>query len=96
MAEEPLSKEQAGPYQHWRIERDDASIAWLYLDQAGSATNVLSSEVLRELGAVLDELTARPPAGLILLSNKASGFIAGADVREIASITDAKAALALV
>ena len=49
-----------------------------------------------ELGAVLDELTARPPAGLILLSNKASGFIAGADVREIASITDTKTALALV
>ncbi len=94
MPEEPLP--QTGPYQHWRIERDDAGSAWLYLDQAGAGTNVLSSEVLRELGAVVDELRAHPPAALIVLSNKASGFIAGADVREIASIADAEAALALV
>ncbi|MGH8567295.1 MAG: enoyl-CoA hydratase-related protein, partial [Gammaproteobacteria bacterium] len=92
----PEEQPKTGPYQHWRIERDDADLVWLYIDQAGSATNVLSSKVLKELGAVLDELTARPPAGLILLSNKASGFIAGADVREIAAIADGQAALALV
>ncbi len=89
-----MAEEQ--PYRHWRIERDAAGIAWLSLDQAGSATNVLSTEVLKELAAVLNELTARPPAGLVLQSGKPSGFIAGADVREIASITDARAALALV
>ncbi len=91
-----MAEEQSAPYRHWRIERDAAGIAWLYIDLAGSSTNVLSSEVLKELGTVLDELTARPPAGLVLLSGKASGFIAGADVREIAAITDAEEALALV
>ncbi|MGI9331157.1 MAG: 3-hydroxyacyl-CoA dehydrogenase NAD-binding domain-containing protein [Gammaproteobacteria bacterium] len=68
--------------QHWRLERDAGQIAWLCLDRAGSGTNILSREVLTELGDVLDELHGEPPAGLVIYSAKESGFIAGADIDE--------------
>lgn len=82
--------------QHWRLEHDAAGIAWLYLDQANSATNVLSSEVLEQLSAMLDRLIAELPAGLVIASAKANGFIAGADVHEIATVTEFDPALAMV
>ncbi|HZC00806.1 MAG TPA: 3-hydroxyacyl-CoA dehydrogenase NAD-binding domain-containing protein [Gammaproteobacteria bacterium] len=86
-------------YKHWHSEVDGNGIVWLHLDQQGTTTNVLSSEVLRELKGVLEELEATPdrqPRGLVILSAKPSGFIAGADVREIAAIQDADQALDLI
>ncbi len=86
-------------YKHWHSEVDGNGIVWLHLDQQGTTTNVLSSEVLRELKGVLEELEATPdrqPRGLVILSAKPSGFIAGADVREIAAIRDADQALDLI
>lgn len=82
--------------QHWRLERDAGGVAWLYLDQANSATNVLSSEVLEQLASMLDRLLAEPPAGLVIASGKEHGFIAGADVHEIATVTEFDAALRMV
>lgn len=82
--------------QHWRLERDAGGVAWLYLDQANSATNVLSSEVLEQLASMLDRLLAEPPAGLVIASGKEHGFIAGADVHEIATVTEFDAALLMV
>ncbi len=65
---------------HLRLVLDDQGIAWLHLDHAESPVNTLSLELLNELGGVLDELQASTPRGLIILSDKVSGFIAGADV----------------
>ena len=39
--------------EHWKIETDDAGIAWLCLDKADAKANVLSSSVIQELGEVL-------------------------------------------
>ncbi|NIR82178.1 MAG: hypothetical protein GWO05_03150, partial [Gammaproteobacteria bacterium] len=47
-----------------------------------TATNVLSREVLAELDAVLSDLETSDASGLVLLSDKEKGFIAGADVHE--------------
>jgi 3-hydroxyacyl-CoA dehydrogenase/enoyl-CoA hydratase/3-hydroxybutyryl-CoA epimerase len=80
----------------WKAERDGEGIAWLILDRPGSSTNVLSSEVLKELAALLDELERSPPAGLIVISAKASGFIAGADIKEFTSLTSAEGAYQLI
>mgnify|MGYP001767522324 CR=1 FL=1 len=85
-----------GPYRHFRIETDDAEIAWLTFDRAGTSTNTLGSAVMTELSAVLDALAGRPPRGLIIRSGKESGFIAGADVEEFTRLGSGEEAVALV
>lgn len=81
---------------HWRLDRDAAGIAWLVLDKADSATNVLSRDVLTQLSDLLDRVTAEPPVGLVIASGKENGFVAGADVHEIAAVTEYDPALAMV
>lgn len=84
------------PLSHWQLERDAEGIAWLSLDHAASSTNVLSTEVLEQFGDMLDLLGKEAPKGLVVTSAKENGFIAGADVREIAVVEDTQEALALV
>lgn len=81
---------------HWRLERDDDGIAWLTFDQAESSVNTLSAATLAEFADLLTRLEAEPPAGLVIRSAKPGGFIAGADVRRFAGMTDAGAAEALI
>ncbi|HBR97603.1 MAG TPA: 3-hydroxyacyl-CoA dehydrogenase, partial [Gammaproteobacteria bacterium] len=76
-------------YQHWRVSRDIDDIAWLTFDRAGESTNTLHEPAIQELGDILTALAAKPPRGLVLRSGKASGFIAGADVREFDHFTQA-------
>jgi len=82
--------------QHWTLARDADGIARLTLDRAGSSTNTLGAPVLAELNEALDQLDRDPPRGLVIVSGKASGFIAGADVDEFKAIGDEGAALAIV
>lgn len=81
---------------HWTLTRDNDNLAWLVFDQAGSGVNTLSDETLAEFDAALSELEANPPKGLVIRSSKASGFIAGADVKRFAGMRDPKAAEALI
>ncbi|MEM9604192.1 MAG: 3-hydroxyacyl-CoA dehydrogenase NAD-binding domain-containing protein [Pseudomonadota bacterium] len=74
---------------HWRCDVDAAGVAWLVIDRAGEDTNTLGRDVLDEFGRVLTALEADTPAGLVLMSGKASGFIAGADIREFDHLTSA-------
>jgi len=74
----------------WKMERDADGIVWLAFDKPGTSTNVLSREVLAELGRLLEPLAASPPRGLIVRSAKASGFIAGADIREFTTLENAE------
>lgn len=70
------------PLKHWDLQRDAEDIAWLGLDREGEALNSLNSDVLLELGILLDGLAIDLPMGLVIYSKKSSGFIAGADIRE--------------
>ncbi|MGH8580862.1 MAG: 3-hydroxyacyl-CoA dehydrogenase NAD-binding domain-containing protein [Gammaproteobacteria bacterium] len=83
-------------FKHWRFEVDACNVAWLTLDKRGASTNVLSTEVLEELDRVLDEISAATAAGMVILSAKANGFIAGADVSEFTQLSDGSEAAALV
>ncbi|CAP43754.1 3-hydroxyacyl-CoA dehydrogenase NAD-binding domain-containing protein [Bordetella petrii] len=83
-------------WRHWRLERRTDGLAWLTFDRAGAAVNALSAEVMAELAAVLDALQADPPAGLVIHSGKAAGFIAGADIDEFAELNSPQQAQALV
>ena len=72
--------------ENWSLEIDADRIAWLVCDTPGTSTNVLSAPVLRDLAMQLQEIAAMPPAGVVIRSAKASGFIAGADIKEFLKI----------
>jgi len=80
----------------WTLEQDAEGITWLTLDKPNTSANVLSAAVLTELNERLAELERARPRGLILISGKKSGFIAGADIREFTGITDEAGGYALI
>ncbi len=61
---------------------DEENIAWLHFNKHDSSTNVLSASVLEAFYEQLLALVERAPRGLVILSDKTNGFIAGADVNE--------------
>ena len=71
---------------NWTLQIDGDRFAWLSCDMAQSSANVLSGEMVRELSAKLTNIAAQRPHGLIVQSAKASGFIAGADIKEFVRI----------
>src|SRR3954471_1843627 len=79
----------SGTYRNFKLTRDDDGIAWLLFDRADASANTLSAEVLAEFDALLNELEAQRPAGIVIRSAKPSGFIAGADVNEFRGASDA-------
>jgi 3-hydroxyacyl-CoA dehydrogenase/enoyl-CoA hydratase/3-hydroxybutyryl-CoA epimerase len=81
-------------FRHWKLTVDGDSLAWLAFDRAGTATNTLSSEALRELGQVAAHLRSMPPRGLAILSAKDNGFAAGADIEEFTRLKDPDEAFA--
>jgi len=74
-------------YKNWKIEIDNEDICWLHLDVAKSSTNILRSDVLDELDDIINDLAQSLPAGIIFVSDKSNGFIAGADINEFTKIT---------
>lgn len=72
---------------HWKTESDNEGIVWARLDKADGSVNVLSTEVMTELGEVLKPLEAAAPRGLVIYSGKHNGFIMGADISEFSSVT---------
>src|SRR5688572_10479554 len=82
--------------QAWVLTTDDDGIACLSFDKPGTSTNVLSRDTLVELDTHLQALRAQSPRGLVIRSAKASGFIAGADVKEFVQLSSADQAYELV
>ena len=64
-------------------------LATLTFDSPDRKVNVFTREAFQELERTIEEVAARRDIGcLILLSGKPKSFIAGADVEEIARVTD--------
>ena len=80
----------------WSVSMDADRVAWLSCDIPGTSTNVLSSAVLRDLNTQLSELAALRPAGVVIVSAKPNGFIAGADIKEFLEIHTPEEGYALV
>lgn len=76
---------------NWRFHRDVEQLGWLTIDTPGPV-NTLSREAIAELELLVErfEQLARSNelAGVILLSGKDSGFIAGADISEFDAMSD--------
>ncbi len=74
-------------YNHLRLERDSRGVATVTFDVAESPVNVFNSAVMHDLQDVLMLLEAESPRVVVFRSGKASGFFAGADVRQIRSLS---------
>ena len=77
---------------HWRFVIDAERLGWLTIDVPKASVNTLGRETLAELETLagrFEELVATGELiGIILLSGKESGFIAGADVSEFDAMAD--------
>lgn len=83
-----MEKEQGQTSRHFTREHDDLGIVWLHFNMADASANVLSTEVLEELEQELIHISQSQPKGLVILSDKSSGFIAGANVKAFATIQE--------
>lgn len=83
-------------YKNWHLETDEDEIAWLHFDKADSRANVFSSDVFEEFFLILGHLAELNPKGLIILSDKESGFIAGANIEEFTQLENKEEALELI
>lgn len=80
-------------YKNWKVVHDDDGIAWLHLNVPKSSANILNEQVIIELGEIINKLSEDVPTGAIILSDKKSGFIAGADINEFTTFESEEAAL---
>jgi 3-hydroxyacyl-CoA dehydrogenase/enoyl-CoA hydratase/3-hydroxybutyryl-CoA epimerase len=69
-------------FRHWLVEARADGVVVVTIDRAGQSVNALSQDMLIELGELLERLAIDPPRGVVFRSGKASGFVAGADVKE--------------
>ncbi len=69
-------------FHHFNLETDKDNILWLTFDREGKSTNSMSREVFVELDQILDIIEQQPPRGVVILSGKSNGFIAGADISQ--------------
>ncbi|MFT4178058.1 MAG: 3-hydroxyacyl-CoA dehydrogenase NAD-binding domain-containing protein [Thermomonas sp.] len=82
MAESTITSFDGLHLRHWKAERRDDGVLVLVFDRADAPVNAFSQDVLIELGDVVERIAIDPPKGVVLASGKASGFIAGADLKE--------------
>src|SRR6185312_11284706 len=77
---------------NWHFSIDAEKLGWLVIDTPKASVNTLSIEAITELEALVirfEELIATDELiGVALLSGKASGFIAGADVSEFDGMSE--------
>jgi 3-hydroxyacyl-CoA dehydrogenase/enoyl-CoA hydratase/3-hydroxybutyryl-CoA epimerase len=84
-------------FRHLHLDRDTRGVATVTLEVKDSPVNVFNDEVAAELSSVVDQLENQPPRLAVFRSGKASGFLAGADVKQIQGLrteNDVRAVLA--
>jgi len=83
---------QATDTRHWSFHTDLEKIGWLTIHTPDASVNTLSREAIMELETLVarieDLANSDELAGVVLLSGKDSGFIAGADVSEFDAMSD--------
>ncbi|KKB07510.1 3-hydroxyacyl-CoA dehydrogenase NAD-binding domain-containing protein [Devosia chinhatensis] len=83
---------QATETKHWSFHTDLEKIGWLTIHSPEGSVNVLSREAIMELETLVarfeDLASSDQLVGVVLLSGKESGFIAGADVSEFDAMSD--------
>ena len=75
---------------------DGQGLAWLVLDDLAKKVNTLSTRVFTWFGEQIERLERERPAGLVIVSGKPDGFVAGADLEELLGVADKDAVIALL
>lgn len=76
-----------GDFRHLRCEQDGRGVVTVWLDVAGRSQNVLSDELLGELGGVAEAMaTDAAVRAVVFRSRKEGGFVAGADLRQLQAV----------
>jgi 3-hydroxyacyl-CoA dehydrogenase/enoyl-CoA hydratase/3-hydroxybutyryl-CoA epimerase len=87
-----LAQPQLPSTKNWRFEIDVEGIGWLTIDTPKAPVNTLSREAIAELETLVlrfeDLVATGELVGVVLLSGKDSGFIAGADISEFDAMAD--------
>lgn len=75
-------------YNNWEVTIDASNVAWLKIDRKDAAVNAINTETLDELNHILQEIPQQkqPISGLVIYSEKQSGFIAGADINSFSKM----------
>lgn len=73
---------------HFRIDRLSETETVVWIDVQHKSMNVFNDEVLSELDYVISGLETQADGSVVFRSGKPSGFFAGADVHQIAQLTD--------
>lgn len=77
---------------HWRFRVDFEKIGWLTIDTPDASVNTLSQKALEELDGLIghfEKLAEQQQLmGVVILSKKDNGFIAGADVSEFDTLSE--------
>lgn len=73
----------------WNLEIDEKKIGWLHIDVPDQSANTLSQAAIDDLSLILDKAIHANLKGLVIVSDKSSGFIAGAEVSEFTQISHA-------
>jgi 3-hydroxyacyl-CoA dehydrogenase/enoyl-CoA hydratase/3-hydroxybutyryl-CoA epimerase len=81
---------------NWTTETDDDNIVWLGFDKAGTGTNTLSAEAMRELDKRLEAIEQHTPRAVVVYSAKKSGFVAGADIKEFTELKTPQQAFEMI
>ena len=75
------------PFQNFDLQQDARGVLTVVLNVPNRPFNVFDDSVIAELGQLLDRLERDPTVKVVLFrSGKASGFLAGADMRRIQAI----------
>ena len=83
--------------QIFRVSYGPEGVARVAFDMPGRRYNVLTEQFFAELQAVIDHLADSPAAGCaVFYSAKESGFVAGADLKEIGALPDPERATGFV
>ena len=87
-----MAQPQMPRTRNWRFEIDFEGLGWLTIDTPKAPVSTLSREAIAELETLVlrfeDLIASGELLGVILLSGKDSGFIAGADVSEFDAMAD--------
>lgn len=76
-------------FKNWRLETDEDQILWLYFDKENASVNTINVPVMEELNAIIDLLQKDSVhKGVVILSGKQTGFIAGADIAQFTQFKD--------
>lgn len=69
-------------FRHWQADARPDGVVVLSFDREGESVNTFAQDALVELTTLVERLAIDPPKGVVVRSAKASGFVAGADIKE--------------